>query len=205
MRTRVARRVPAGIVAGGLGMAFWAGAPHALAQDAPPVGLEWNAPGGCPTKQQVLAGVERILGGRGSGARQAVSARAVVSKLGADRWTVVLTTRTDTATGERTVGGDSCKAVADAAALVLALAVSSETAAPLPVPLPAPLPGTAPVTAAPGAPPSAAPLPVPVPVPVPGAAPVIAAPGAPPSATPVPPAHPPPLAPATPPTGTGAG
>jgi hypothetical protein len=186
MRTWAARRVLSGIVAGGLGMAFWAGAPGALAQDAPPVALEWKAPGGCPTKQQILAGVERILGGRGSGTRQAVSARAVVSKVGADRWTVVLTTRTDAATGERTVGGDSCKAVGDAAALVLALAVNPEASPAAPLPVPVPLPGAAPT---PG-----------TPTPV---APEAAASATQSSEAPVP--TNPPLRPAIPPTGTGTG
>jgi hypothetical protein len=141
MRTRVARRVVAGAIAVALG----AMAPEARGDDAAPVRLQWIAPAGCPTNAEVVASVERILGGSAGGTRQAVTARAVVSKLGSSRWRVRLTTQVGASTGERTVDADSCRAVADAAALILALAVNPESAAPPPAPIPAPVPAPVPV------------------------------------------------------------
>jgi hypothetical protein len=161
MRTRVACRAVAGAAAfgGSLGIA-----PMVRADDLPPVRLEWVAPAECPTRDDVLAGVERILVGARGGSRQAVVARAVVSKLGPGQWQVELTTRAGESEGERSVNASSCKALADAAALVLALAANSTataTSSPSPPPPPppsrSPSPSPAPAPATATAPPAPTP------------------------------------------------
>jgi hypothetical protein len=194
MRTRVARR----IVTGAIALELWLDAPiRAEAQDTPPVRLDWVAPPGCPTKSDVLLGVELILG-RARGTRQAVTARAVVSRAGPERWQVVLTTRaTGEPEGERTVNARSCRAVADAAALILALASNPESA---PLPVVAPLPTTTPT------PPPVGPAIPPTPPPGPtlsGTDPTVAPPPS-PTSPPTPPVTQPTALPAgtPPPTGT---
>jgi hypothetical protein len=131
----------------GLGLA----ALPARADDAPPVRLEWIAPSPCPGQSDVLAAVNRILGS-GGGVRQAVVARATVSKSG-PRWRVALTTRAANSEGERTIEAATCRTLADAAALVIALAASPEarpheTEVPLSPPPPSPLPGSSSTPAA---------------------------------------------------------
>jgi hypothetical protein len=108
------------------GLALWLLAASARALEAP-VELQWSAPSGCPGREDVLAGVARILGEARGGTRQAVSARASVSKVAPDKWQVQLTTRTGPSEGERTVEAQSCQALADTVALILALAANPES------------------------------------------------------------------------------
>jgi hypothetical protein len=84
------------------------------------VRLAWNAPEGCPAGEAVLAEMRRILGGTAS--REA-EARADVTRLAPDRWSVVLATRIDDTVGERSFEADSCAALASATALILAWTV----------------------------------------------------------------------------------
>jgi len=95
---------------------------HARADE--PLELEWNAPAGCPKQEDVLAEVRRIVG---SGeVRRKVHATANVSSDGG-RWSLSLKTEDG---GERTLDGHSCKAVASAAALVLALTLQTDAPPP---------------------------------------------------------------------------
>jgi hypothetical protein len=122
-----------------LALAPAAFAAPADAQEPPaPVKLEWLAPAGCPATAAVLAQVERILGPATSAERKDVTARAVVSRAGHGRWQVALTTRVGAWTGERSFSADSCKALADATALIVALTVDPERASLAPAALPAP-------------------------------------------------------------------
>jgi hypothetical protein len=126
---------------------------HARADE--PLELEWTAPPGCPTQDDVLAEVRRIVG---SGeVRRKVHATANVSTENG-RWSLALKTEDG---GERTLEGHTCKAVASAAALVLALTLQTD---------PAPLPSvTASASVLPPPPPasSSAPPPPPPPPPTP--------------------------------------
>ncbi len=113
-----------------------------------PLELEWNAPKGCPTQDDVLAEVRRIVGT--GEVRRHVHAVAQVSG-DADHWSLALRTEEGGSGGERTLDGHSCKAVASAAALVLALTLQTD---------PAPIPS---VTASVSVPPPATTTPPPQP------------------------------------------
>ncbi|HEX8791818.1 MAG TPA: hypothetical protein VF765_12780 [Polyangiaceae bacterium] len=93
-------------------------APVARAQE--PVSLAWNAPAGCPAGEAVLAEVKAILGGP---TPHRVTARAEVTQLGPDHWSVHVVTDVDGTLGERTLDADSCASLANATALILAWAV----------------------------------------------------------------------------------
>jgi hypothetical protein len=119
-------------------------APVAAAQE--PVSVAWNAPAECPTGDAVLADVKAILGGP---TPHRVTARADVTQLGPEHWSVHVSTDVDGTQGERTLEADSCTSLAKATALILAWAVdpvkaraalAARQAAPPPPPPPAPTP-----------------------------------------------------------------
>lgn len=93
-------------------------APVAGAQE--PVSLAWNAPAGCPSGDAVLADVKAILGGP---TPHRVTARADVTQVGPEHWSVHVATDVDGTQGERTLDADSCASLAKATALILAWAV----------------------------------------------------------------------------------
>jgi hypothetical protein len=97
--------------------------------------FEWNAPGECPTSEQVLAEVARVIHGRQE--RVAVMARVDVQRAPSDRWKGVVSLETEDARGERVFEAESCSAIASAAALIVALAVEGGA---LPPPEPPPVP-----------------------------------------------------------------
>jgi hypothetical protein len=82
--------------------------------DEPRVSLTWNAPDVCPREATVRASLATLL----AGSANAVDARADVRRLG-ERWEVVLVMNG----GERRLEADSCRALADATALIIAMAV----------------------------------------------------------------------------------
>jgi hypothetical protein len=86
----------------------------------PPVQLAWNAPSGCPNADAVLTEVRRNLGAE---TPHRVVARADVTELGAERWSVHLVTEVDGVAGERSLEANSCASLASAAALILAWSV----------------------------------------------------------------------------------
>jgi hypothetical protein len=96
-----------------------------VAEAAAPVSLTWNAPAGCPSGEAVLADVERTLGATTS---RRVTARADVSEIGPDHWSVRLITDVDGAQGERTLDANSCASLATATALILAWTVDPSRA-----------------------------------------------------------------------------
>lgn len=137
---------------------------HARADE--PLELEWNAPAGCPKQEDVLAEVRRIVG---SGeVRRKVHATANVSTE-SSRWSLSLRTEDG---GERTLDGHSCKAVASAAALVLALTLQTDAPPP---------PSATPSASVPPLPPVSSsallPPPPPPPAPKPRLAPILRAGG----------------------------
>jgi hypothetical protein len=85
--------------------------------------LVWKAPSGCPEKGALIAEVDRLLGDRGAPAGGPIQVDAAVSREGDGSFVVRLETPGEGATQVRELRGASCKAVADAAALILALMI----------------------------------------------------------------------------------
>jgi hypothetical protein len=79
--------------------------------------LSWDAPSECPSAESVRSAAVR----NAPAAAIPLEADAVVSHR--DRWTVTLKTRRPEASGERVLEAASCTALADATALILALAL----------------------------------------------------------------------------------
>jgi hypothetical protein len=93
-----------------------------------PVVLEWNAPPGeqCPSGDEVLRQVASLVGASSSRERPSIRARADVRKLGDDRFRVDLTTLSDGAEGHREIEERSCRAMAEATAVILAWMVDPD-------------------------------------------------------------------------------
>jgi hypothetical protein len=104
------------------------------------VGIDWNAPAECPTGSDLEASIRDLLGQPphlSDGRRLEVKAR--VERKQDRRWSATIETRLGEATGSRTVVTESCRAAADATALIVALmidpeAVAARTAPPAPAP-----------------------------------------------------------------------
>jgi hypothetical protein len=90
----------------------------------------WDAPSECPNGASIERQVREILVGSQLGAA-GLSAQGTVTRTSADRWRVDLTLRSAGWEARRTLGGSTCEAVSQAAALVIALAVNLEARAPL--------------------------------------------------------------------------
>ena len=81
--------------------------------------LTWKAPAGCPSVERVR---EAALKSAGRGGLEPLEADARVEQ--GERWKVTIrSSRNGTAAEERTVEGASCAAVADATAVILAIAM----------------------------------------------------------------------------------
>jgi hypothetical protein len=106
-------------------VAFLLGAVEARAAEPSPVLLTWNAPDGCPPADAVLHEVHRSLGAKTT---HRLVARADVTQAGAERWSVHLVTEVDGAVGERSLDANSCVALANATALILAWTVDPTAA-----------------------------------------------------------------------------
>ena len=110
-----------------------AGAADTASTDSPNFALEWAAPAGCPSREQMEIRIARLVGER-THARETVHARAQVATdgVGALRGDVELMTSAQQIS--RHVEGDSCASVADALALIIALAIEPEPAPIVPEP-----------------------------------------------------------------------
>ena len=121
---------------------------------SPAFSLEWDAPPGCPDQGYVRGEVDRLVEGGGAVPIH-VDARAQVQRAADDRWRVHLVTLRNGATGERDLESTSCRSLADATALIVALTVDPERVAahqaPQPVAPPPPADAGPPETAAPAA------------------------------------------------------
>jgi hypothetical protein len=102
------------------------GAPApASAQAGSRLKLQWNAPAHCPDRGHALAAIDSALGpadGR-SGAPAVV--RVTITQTGEARWTADIWMYDATGSGERSVAGSSCDQVAQAATLIVALAMAT--------------------------------------------------------------------------------
>jgi hypothetical protein len=165
-----------------------------LAADEPagPIVLRWAAPAGCPTEGEVRAEVDRVLGGPPAATSpRHLRAEAVVTRAGTEGFRIHLFTDMGGSLGEREFGGPTCRAVAKAAAVIVAITFDPDaiarqgpggTAAKRPPPSPADSPATPIPAPEPPPPPSPVPAVLPLarqvdaPVPVPAPAPTQGAP-----------------------------
>jgi hypothetical protein len=97
--------------------------------------LSWRAPQGCPTEGHVREATLRSA--PAGAAREPLDAEVTVAR--DERWTVTIRTRRAGLAAERHLDATSCEALADATAVVLAMALVP--------PLDAPAPATAPARA----------------------------------------------------------
>lgn len=120
----------------------------------PGVELGWVAPPGCPGEAAVRAEIERLAGrSLGAGTGATLHAAAVVSH-GPRGWRAKIALIEDgELPREREIEGETCAEVADAAAVIVALAIDSAAGVLPPPPLSVPLPP----------PPLSEPLPPPLP------------------------------------------
>jgi hypothetical protein len=99
--------------------------------DAPTAIIDaWETPPECPTGAAIERQVREILLGSQLGGA-GLTAQGTVTRASSDRWRVDLTLRSADWEARRTLGGSTCEAVSQAAALVIALAVNLEARAPL--------------------------------------------------------------------------
>ena len=98
-----------------------------------PISLEWSAPAGCPDGDVVRADVLGLSGATGQGSRH-LKARASIRSADGKGWILSLVTDLEGVTGERTLEGDSCESLTDAAKLMLALILNPDLAVPPPPP-----------------------------------------------------------------------
>ena len=88
----------------------------------------WDAPAECPSREQVEVEISRLLGGRIQIAQGGdLDAHATVERGVA--WSVSLTTRHAGRAGRRSLDAPSCRSVAEATALIIALMIDPDAAA----------------------------------------------------------------------------
>jgi hypothetical protein len=98
-------------------------------RDPPELRLAWDVPAACPPASEVKARFDHLLGGRGRiPSSKRVQAIATAQRTPSGSWILRLDTTVDDAIGHRDLEGDSCWAVAAAAALVLALTIDPNAA-----------------------------------------------------------------------------
>ncbi len=91
--------------------------------------VEWLAPATCPSADTLQSETLRLLGNPPPGALHHVaSAHAVVTEPQTGTWHVSLTTVVDGVRGAREIDAASCSALADATALIVALAIDPSSA-----------------------------------------------------------------------------
>jgi hypothetical protein len=130
-------------IAAGLAAALW---PAPARGETGTVEIAWSAPAECPTTPDVEASIRNLLGRSprlADGRRLEVRARA--ERKHDRRWSGTIETRLGTTRGIRTIGTESCRAVADATALIIALMIDPEAVAARASALPSPPPPPRPV------------------------------------------------------------
>ncbi len=100
--------------------------------------LDWQAPAGCPGMSSVRAEVLRLARVE-TKPRSPLRARAAIRRY-EGTWQLALSTELDGLSGERALTASSCRALADAAALTLALILNPDAEEPAPEPLTETLP-----------------------------------------------------------------
>src|SRR4051812_42802254 len=98
------------------------GATPARAQGRPTLAFRWTAPSGCPSEQDVRSEVARLLGR--DPANPAAGNLAVNAQVTHDEsWRVTLGMTSPSEVHTRTVQAQTCRGLADATALILALMI----------------------------------------------------------------------------------
>ena len=114
-------------IAASVWVAVW---PALARAQAGTVEIAWTAPADCPTAPDVEASIRDLLGRPphlSDGRNLEVKARAERKH---DRWwSGTIETRLGTTTGSRTIATESCRAIADATALIVALMIDPEAVA----------------------------------------------------------------------------
>jgi hypothetical protein len=143
----------------GLGaLALVATAPLGAARaEVPRLSLRWSAPPGCPSEARVVSEVDRLLGKSAARPREPLRVSAMIDEDPPGRFRVSLETRGEGGPRLRVLHASSCQALADAAAVIIALAIDPEAVAAAPEPPPPALPPSPPPALPPAAPPSPAP------------------------------------------------
>jgi hypothetical protein len=92
--------------------------------------LTWSAADGCPSEGELLAEVGKLLGDRANGeaSKEPIPVKAAVSREASGSFVVRLETPGEGGTQARELRGATCKSVADAAALILALMIDPDAA-----------------------------------------------------------------------------
>jgi len=138
------------MIAAALAAILWSQAP-AAGTPVPlplPIDLRWDAPPGCPAATVVRANITRGLPAVPPGVAPML-ASVVVRALDGEHWQASLELRGVDWTATRVLKGASCAAVADAAGLVIGLALTNELADRPVVVVPPPPPAPAPSISAP--------------------------------------------------------
>ena len=103
----------------------WLVSPNALAQPAPALNLRWEAPVGCPQQNDVQARIRKLAGSASSSAGP-LQADGTITQTDGGRFQLKLVMRSGNLVGEREIESQSCKDLAGAAAVTLALLMRSE-------------------------------------------------------------------------------
>ena len=131
-----------------LAMLFMAG--PARAQESGSFAFAWQAPDGCPGQTEVRSEIARLLGGS-IAIPQGGSLRAQAVMTQGPLWSVVIETESAGQVGKRSLEAASCRDLANATALIIALMIDPDAvaahAAPRPPTPPAPSHALSPNTA----------------------------------------------------------
>jgi hypothetical protein len=101
--------------------------PWAARAEDPSLELTWRAPKDCPQEPEVRARIEGYLGGSNR-SREQVIAEASIGGTSEHRYQLRLRITTSKGQAERSLSAESCAAVAQAAALLIAMAVDPNIA-----------------------------------------------------------------------------
>jgi hypothetical protein len=93
---------------------------------APRLEFSWQAPAECPDEARVRAQIERLVRSDDTAERAPLQAHASVERAEDGGWVLRLELLSGSARDERELVGDSCQALVDAVAVMLALQLSSE-------------------------------------------------------------------------------
>lgn len=94
------------------------------------VHLEWQAPDGCPTAAEIEAGVQHLLGGKPQvSAAGSLDVSASARRDARGLWQGEVETRLGAKLARRSIQAESCRALADATALIVALMLDPEAVA----------------------------------------------------------------------------
>jgi hypothetical protein len=97
--------------------------------------LEWEAPGGCPTADEVRASVAQLLNKAPEPSAGTLRVHARVEEHPGGNFRCVVDTSIGTKVGQRTIDVESCAAAADSTALIVALILDPRAGSPREAPV----------------------------------------------------------------------